>query len=253
MPELPEAERARQTLEALLGRRIVRVDDRDTYVCRPHAPGEIADALIGHEFTSANRRGKFLWLETADGPTLGLHLGMAGRIVLNDAGDGGEEDSSRWDRFAVEFEDGTGFALRDRRRFGRAILSPDFSHVGPDAATVGREEFRRLIGTGRAPVKARLLDQGAISGVGNLLADQVLFQAGIAPARLVSDLSTEDLDRLRRELRSAVRSAIRRGGAHTGTFVAARGPDGTCPSCGHGLARDRIGGRTTYWCPACQH
>lgn len=248
MPELPEAERARQTLEAVLGRRIARVDDRDTYVCRPHAPGEIADALVGHQLASANRRGKFLWLETGDGPTLGLHLGMAGRIVLDSAG-----DTSRWDRFAVEFDDGSRFALRDKRRLGRAVLNPDFSHVGPDAADVNRDDFRRLIGAGRASAKARLLDQGAISGIGNLLSDQALWQARIAPARAVSDLSFEDLDRLRRELRSAVRSAIRKGGVHTGTFVKVRGRDGSCPRCGHNLARATIGGRTTYWCPTCQH
>ncbi len=247
MPELPEAERARQTLEAVLGRRITHVDDRDTYVCRPHAPGEIAGALIGHEFASAYRRGKFLWLETTDGPTLGLHLGMAGRIVLEGGG-----DTPRWDRFAVEFDDGVRFALRDKRRLGRAILNPDFSHVGPDAATVRREDFRRLIGTGRAPVKVRLLNQRAISGVGNLLADEALFQARIAPARIVSTLTVEDLDRLRRELRSAIRSAIRRGGVHTGEFVAVRDRDGRCPNCGHPLARARLGGRTTYWCPVCQ-
>ena len=167
MPELPEAERARQTLEQVLGRRIAGVDDRDTYVCRPHSPGEIADALVGHELVSAHRRGKFLWLETDDGPTLGLHLGMAGKIVLEDGA-----DVPRWDRFAVAFEDGSRFALRDKRRLGRAVLNPDFSHVGPDAALVSREEFRRRIGTGRAPVKARLLDQKWISGVGNLLADE---------------------------------------------------------------------------------
>ena len=78
MPELPEAERARQTLEAALGRRIIGVDDGDSYVCRPHSPGELADALTGHTLTAARRRGKFMWLETEDGPVLGLHLGMAG-------------------------------------------------------------------------------------------------------------------------------------------------------------------------------
>jgi formamidopyrimidine-DNA glycosylase len=248
MPELPEAERARQTLEAVIGRRIARVDDHDTYVCRPHQPGEIADALVGHELAGAHRRGKFLWLETTDGPTLGLHLGMSGQIVLDGPG-----DTPRWDRFVVEFEDGTRFALSDKRRLGRAVLNPDFGHVGPDAADVGRTDFRRRIGAGRAPVKARLLDQGAISGVGNLLADQVLWQARIAPGRLVSMLAVEDLDRLRREVRSAVRSAIRKGGAHTGEFVQARGQDGSCPRCGHHLQRARIGGRTTYWCPDCQH
>ncbi len=247
MPELPEAERARRTLESVLGRTIARVDDQDTYVCRPHAPGEIADALVGHELASAHRRGKFLWLETADGPTLGLHLGMSGHIVLEPVG-----ANPRWDRFAVEFEDGSRFALRDKRRLGRAMLNPDFSHVGPDAATVGREDFRRLIGRGSAPVKARLLDQGAISGVGNLLADQILWQARIAPGRSVADLSQEDLDRLRRELRAAVRSAIAKGGAHTGRFIPARGREGHCPRDGHPLERATIGGRTTYWCPVCQ-
>src|SRR5947209_15977388 len=200
MPELPEAERARITLESVLGRRIARVDDWDSYVCRPHAPGEISAALVGHEFVSAHRRGKFMWLETADGPTLGLHLGMSGHIALEP----GEEP--RWDRFTVEFADGSRFLLRDKRRLGRAVLNPDFSHVGPDAANVGREDFRRLIGSGRAPVKARMLDQHAISGIGNLLADQILWQARIAPTRLTGSLSLDDLDRLRREVRAAVRS-----------------------------------------------
>jgi formamidopyrimidine-DNA glycosylase len=247
MPELPEAERARQALESVLGRRVAGVDDSDTYVCRPHQPGEIASALIGHEFVSAHRRGKFLWLETEDGPTLGLHLGMAGHIALEAPG-----ERPIWDRFTVEFEDGTRFALRDRRRLGRAVLNPDFRRVGPDAAEVGRTDFRRLVGAGRAPVKARLLDQSAISGIGNLLADQALWQARIAPQRPTSSLSTDDLDRLRREVRAAVRSAIRYGGAHTGAFVAVRGRDGACPRCGHALSRATVGGRTTYWCPRCQ-
>jgi formamidopyrimidine-DNA glycosylase len=246
MPELPEAERARQTLESALGRRIVAVDDRDTYVCRPHMPGEMASALTGHTLAAAYRRGKFMWLETDDGPALGLHLGMAGRIVVD------PEDTSHWDRFALEFADGGRMVLRDKRRLGRAVLNPDFSHVGPDAAEVARDEFRRLIGGGRTPIKARLLDQHAISGIGNLLADEILWQARISPRRSTSDLTTDDLDRLRREVRAAVRSAIRKGGAHTGRFVEARRREGVCPRDGHALETDRIGGRTTYWCPACQ-
>jgi formamidopyrimidine-DNA glycosylase len=248
VPELPEAERARMTLEgSALGRRIARVDDSDTYVCRPHAPGEIASALEGQTFASAHRRGKFLWLETEDGPTLGLHLGMAGHIALE-----APTDKPIWDRFTVEFEDGGRFALRDRRRLGRAVLNPDFSHVGPDAANVSRDAFRRLIGAGRTAVKARLLHQGAISGVGNLLADEALWQARIAPQRPTAELTQDELDRLRRALRAAVRAAIRHGGVHTGTFVQARGREGSCPRDGSELHRATVGGRTTYWCPACQ-
>ena len=244
MPELPEAERARRAIERVLGRRIVAVDDSDIYVSRPHAPGEIADAITGRRLTAAHRRGKFLWVETdGDGPELGLHLGMAGRIAID------EPPHERWDRFVLEFEDGSRLALRDRRRLGRAVIAPDFSHVGPDAAEVSREEFRDRIGRGSAPVKARLLDQKAISGVGNLLADEILWQARIDPRRRTGDLSTEELDELRRTTRRVIRNAIRRGGAHTGELNPHRHADGHCPRCGEPLSRGRIGGRTTYWCP----
>ena len=247
MPELPEAERARRQLEQVVGREIVAVDDSDTYVCRPHQPGEIASALVGHEFVSAHRRGKFLWLETADGPILGLHLGMAGSIALE-----APQDRPRWDRFTVEFEDGTRFALRDRRRLGRAVLQPDFSHVGPDAADVGRDEFRARVGRGTAPLKARLLDQNVISGVGNLLADEILWRARTSPRRPAGELSDDELDALRRTVRAALRDAIKNGGAHTGQFTPHRERGGACPRCGSALERATIGGRTTFWCPSCQ-
>jgi formamidopyrimidine-DNA glycosylase len=246
MPELPEAERARQALETTLGRTITAVDDKDAYVSRPHQPGEIAAALVGHRFAAAHRRGKFMWLETEDGPVLGLHLGMTGHIVLD------PEERLRADRFRVEFEDGSSFALRDRRRLGRAVINPDYSHVGPDAADVSRNEFRRRIGAGRAPIKARLLDQHAISGVGNLLADEILWRSRINPRRQTGTLSTEELDRLRRDTRAAIRSAVRKGGAHTGAFTQARDQDKGCPRDGHALERATIGGRTTRWCPVCQ-
>jgi formamidopyrimidine-DNA glycosylase len=246
MPELPEAERARLVLNHALGRRIATVDDRDTYVCRPHLPGEIAAALKGHTPVAVHRRGKFLWIETEDGPTLGLHLGMSGQIILDAPAPSG------WDRFSVTFEDGGGFVLRDKRRLGRAVLNPQWQHVGPDAELVTRDEFRRLIGRGRTSIKARLLNQGAISGIGNLLADEALWQARLAPQRVTGELTSEELDRLRRAMRATVRDAIRKGGAHTGPFNAARTRGGRCPRDRTELAQARIGGRTTYWCPRCQ-
>ena len=168
MPELPEAERARRQLERVLGREIVGVHDADGYVCRPHGRGEISAALTGRRITSAHRRGKFLWVETdGDGPVLGLHLGMAGRITVDEP-----VDPRGWDRFALDFADGGRMALHDKRRLGRALLEPDHSHVGPDAAEISRDEFRERVGRGSAPLKARLLDQGVLSGVGNLLADE---------------------------------------------------------------------------------
>ena len=246
MPELPEVERARATIEAAaLGRRIAAVDDRDTFVCRPHAPGEITAPLAGRHLTAVHRRGKAMWAETGDGPVLGLHLGMAGRIAIDEA-------PHAWDRFALEFDDGGRLALRDRRRLGRAVLDPDLSLLGPDAAEVRRAEFRRRIGSGRAPVKARLIDQSVIAGVGNLLADETLWRARMSPLRPADELDTDELDALRRALRSATRSAIRRGGVHTGKLIPARHRGGCCPRCGAELARATVGGRTTFWCPVDQ-
>jgi formamidopyrimidine-DNA glycosylase len=246
MPELPEAERARQQIERALGREIVAVDDRDTYVCRPHAPGEIASALVGRRLVSAHRRGKFLWVETDDGgPDLGLHLGMAGRIVI-------DEEPIAWDRFVLEFADGGRLALRDKRRLGRAVVEPDFTHVGPDAAEVSRSVFRERVGRGTMPLKARLLDQRSIAGVGNLLADETLWRARLSPGRTAGSLSDDELDHLRRVLRAAVRDAIRSGGAHTGHFIPFRKRGAACPRCGTEVARTTIGGRTTFWCPSCQ-
>ena len=248
MPELPEAERARAQLERVLGREIVGVDDADAYVCRPHGRGEIASALTGRRLLTAQRRGKFLWLETdGEGPILGLHLGMAGRIAIDQP-----VDPRGWDRFALEFADGGRMALHDKRRLGRAVLEPDHSHVGPDAAEIGRDAFRERVGRGGAPLKARLLDQKVLAGVGNLLADETLWRARLSPRRIAGELTVAQLDRLRRALRAATRDAIRDGGVHTGRFVMGRRRGASCPRCATPLLRATIGGRTTFWCPACQ-
>jgi formamidopyrimidine-DNA glycosylase len=247
VPELVEVERARAVLEAwAVGRTVAAVEDHDPYVCRPHAPGDIDAALRDLTVTAARRRGKSMWLELAPGGvTLGLHLGMAGSIKVNEP-----VPDRPWDRFAITFTDGTRIALRDKRRLSRAVLEPGLSRVGPDAAEIGRDAFRAAAGTGRAPVKARLLDQRRIAGVGNLLADEALWQARIAPLRPADELTADDLDRLRRALRAAIRSATRLGGVHTGRLIPHRRRGGSCPHCGEPLARGVVGGRTTWWCPA---
>ena len=245
MPELPEAERARQQIERALDREIVAVDDRDTYVCRPHQPGEIAAALTGRKLTRAHRRGKFLWVETDDGPDLGLHLGMAGRIAIDE-----EAAPRNWDRFALEFADGGRMALRDKRRLGRAVIDPDFSHVGPDAAEVGRNVFRDRVGRGSTALKARLLDQGVIAGVGNLLADETLWQAAIPPSAPADELSERTLDGLYDALERSLKAAIANGGVHTGEVIEHRHAGGLCPRCGAAMVHGTVGGRSTWWCSA---
>lgn len=255
MPELPEVERARSLIEErALGREIVEVDDHDTYVCRPHAPGEISSALTGATLTSAHRRGKTMWVATDRGPVLGLHLGMAGKIVVDGAEAGepkpdGPVLAPQWDRFTLRFADGGALILRDKRRLGRAVLDPVIDHLGPDAAEVTRKDFRERVGYGAAPLKARIMDQSVIAGVGNLLADEALWQARLSPVRPARDLSEDELDRLRNAIRAATRSALRKGGVHTGEVIEHRRRDGTCPRCGAPMSRATVGGRTTYWCP----
>lgn len=274
MPELPEVESARAAIEAgALHREIIDVDDADTYVCRPHRPGEIRAALVGRSLTAAYRQGKSIWCETSGvdgsttpGPELAVHLGMSGHIVVvSPAGDlveGGDWMASRrrreaarhpknpaWNRVSITFDDGGELRLFDPRRLGRVRLDVSREAMGPDAQQVTPAQFRARVGRGTAPVKARLLDQKSIAGVGNLLADETLWQARISPRRPAGGLDDDELARLRRVLRAATRRAIAKGGVHTGEFIKHRRRDGHCPRCGAEVARDTIGGRTTYWCP----
>jgi formamidopyrimidine-DNA glycosylase len=132
---------------------------------------------------------------------------------------GERPDKPEWDRFRMVFEDGGELRLFDKRRLGRVRLEPDLAALGPDAAEISRDAFRARVGTGTAPIKARLLDQAVLSGVGNLLADETLWEARLSPTRPAGELSVDELDALRRTLRRATRSAIAKGGVHTGDVV----------------------------------
>ena len=261
MPELPEVETARRLIaDEALHRRITDVDDSDTFVCRPHSPGELRAALTGRTLTAARRRGKSMWCETSEnGPDLGIHLGMGGRIwspprTAARPRAAGRADVTRsrskaeWDRFTLSFADGGSLVLFDKRRLGRVRLNPAIDALGPDAAEVTPAEFRGLITRGSVAVKARLLDQSRIAGVGNLLADEILWQARVHPAARTDTLRPADADRLYRALESALKSAIARGGVHTGDVIAARHPGGTCPRCGAEMRHGTVGGRSTWWC-----
>lgn len=274
MPELPEVELARSTIErAALGRTIADVDDADDWVCRPHVPGDIRDALVGRRLTAAHRRGKTMWCDTSadddrtagEGPRLGVHLGMSGRIIVR-TGDGrcvhggdpvrgvdGTDEAvakPEWYRFTLVFDDGGSMRLFDKRRLGRVRLDPDLSELGPDAGEIGVAGFRERVGRGTAPLKARLLDQSTLAGVGNLLADETLWQARLDPHRPAGELSDDELTALHTTLRAATRAAIRHGGVHTGEVIGSRRKGRHCPRCGAGMATGQVGGRTTWWCTA---
>jgi formamidopyrimidine-DNA glycosylase len=262
VPELPEVELARQVLAGALDRKIRAVDDHDDWVCRPHAPGDIATALTGGRLTAAHRRGKTLWCETEGGdgqpgPKLGLHLGMAGQLRLGaERGPLGprrfrdREEKPEWFRFGITFADGEQLRLFDTRRLSRVRLDPDLDALGPDAGEITRAGFRERVGRGRAPLKARLLDQSVVAGIGNLLADETLWQAGLNPALPVDRLSDDDLSDLHKALRKALRAAIKHGGVHTGEIIGHRRAGDHCPRCGAEMTHGTVGGRSTWWCSA---
>jgi formamidopyrimidine-DNA glycosylase len=273
MPELPEAEAARAVIDqGALDRVIVDADDSDSYECRPHRPGEIRAALVGRRLTVVHRRGKSLWCDTSAtgpvdpagaaetaGPVLGIHLGMSGKIVIAD-GRGDEIEGGdywqrgravgdhRYSRFSLTFADGGSLLLVDPRRLGRVRLDPPVDALGPDAYDITPAQLKAAFARGTAPVKARLLDQHAVAGIGNLLADQILWQAKIHPARPVGELSPAEAGSLARAVRSTVRAAVASGGVHSLPVIAFRNADAACPRCGAPMAHGKVAGRTTWWC-----
>ena len=262
MPELPEVESARTVIERHgLRRRIADVDDSDTFVCRPHVPGEIRHALLGGELLTAMRRGKSMWCLTSEAVTLGIHLGMSGKIVIADS-DGTEIDGGdyweggrkpgdyRWARFTLTFDDGGRLMLVDPRRLGRITLDPPIDRLGPDAQLITPAQFRATLAGSTAPVKARLMDQRKIAGLDNLLADAILWRARIHPARHTSSLTTQEQSRLLRATRDTIRVALRDGGVHTLTIIAYRRSGSACPRDHAPMATGKVDGRTSWWCSA---
>jgi formamidopyrimidine-DNA glycosylase len=255
MPELLEVEAARAVLEArALNREIANVHAPDTwFLKRGTTPESVTHALMGNEFTAARRRGKSMFLDTANGTRLGLHLGMSGRVIVDDveAGDpliyASNQRVEAWHRFGVHFADGGAFMLRDPRRLGAIELDPDESRLGPDVLTLTLADLDHALGRRTAPVKAVLMDQARVAGLGNLLTDEALWRAGVDPTRLPVDLDRDARRGLHRAIRNTVRVLGRRGGSHTGDMP--RGPDAVCPKDGTPLQRRSVGGRTTYSCP----
>jgi formamidopyrimidine-DNA glycosylase len=250
-----EAEAARALIaERALDREIAKVHAPDAwFLKRGLTPRSVRAVLPGLRLTRARRRGKLILVDT-DGPVLGLHLGMSGRIVIDGeaAGDpllyAANGDNPAWRRFGLHFADGGTLFLRDPRRLGAVELDPDEDRLGPDAASVRLPYVRDLLGRSRAPVKAVLMDQSRVAGLGNLLTDEVLFRAGVDPARPADSLSDAEVRAVARAITTTVRTLGRRGGSHTGDHMPAREPGGHCPRDGAPMLRRTVGGRTTYSC-----
>jgi formamidopyrimidine-DNA glycosylase len=256
MPELPEVEYYRLLAAETLGRKIAKVDAPDAWFLKGGTTaGALRRALKGRTFTTARRIGKLLLLDTdGDGPTLGLRFGMTGKLVVD--GRAGVDDllyssnapNTAWDRFRVRFDGGGDLRIRDPRRLGGVQLDPDEGRLGPDARSITLAELRHALQSA-APLKARLMDQARVAGVGNLIADEALWRAGLDPVRPAGSLDAAESRRLHRHLLRTVEDMLGRGGTHTGDLLPHRLPGGACPRDGAPLVRRTVGGRTTWSCP----
>ena len=259
MPELIEVECYRVLAESRgVGRRVSRVDATDSwYLKHGTTAGELAAVLCGQPITGARRRGKLLLLDIGGPPAavLGLHFGMSGRLLVDGAAGvdqllyGPAVDDPRYDRFGIAFDDGGRLAMRDPRRLGGVQLDPDLDRLGPDALTVTRGELAAVLARADVAVKARLMDQSKLAGVGNLIADEILWRASLSPGRRAGDLTTRTVSRLHQHLVDGIADLMARGGSHTGDLQPERRPGGRCPRDGTPLRRSVVGGRTTFWCP----
>jgi formamidopyrimidine-DNA glycosylase len=261
VPEILEVESYRRHAEAVVGRRIGGVDAPDAwYLKRGLTADALHDAIVGRSIVAARRIGKLLLLDTGrNGPTLGIRFGMTGRLVVDGlaAIERLEYGSARlepaWLRLKLRFSGRRALTVDDPRRLGGVELDPDESALGPDALSLTKAELFAALAGAHGPIKARLMDQGRIAGLGNLLTDEALWRAGIDPARDAAELEQLERAALQRAIRRTLRVLGERGGSHTGDLHPARARGSRCPRCGGPLLRRTVGGRTTYSCAHCQH
>ena len=256
MPELLEIDLYRSAAEAVVGRTIERVHAPDAWYCkRGSDPAVLAGVLTGCGILAARRHGKLLMLDIdRDDVVLGLRFGMTGRLIVDGAGPierleyASTRVESAWERFGLTFVGGGTLSMMDPRRLGGVELDPEIDCLGPDAATITPDELRRALSSRRA-LKAALLDQARVAGLGNLLVDEALWRAALDPAREASSLDGSDRDVLTISIRATLAELGARGGSHRGDLHAERHRAGRCPRDGATLLRRTIGGRTTYSCP----
>jgi formamidopyrimidine-DNA glycosylase len=273
VPELPEVETVRARLEpVLVGRRLEHVEIRDARLTRPFEPEPVAAELTGERVAALERRGKYLIVRFDSGLVLLVHLRMTGGLTHAPKG---LPDDDPYRRAVVRLDDGSDVAYRDVRRFGTWLLLRE-DELDPYLATrLGAEPLHggftaRVLGERladrRAPIKAVLLDQRTLAGLGNIYVDEALWRAKIHPHRPAGDLTSAEHKALHRAIRAALEAGIARQGA---TLRDYRQPDGSsgrmqhefnvygregepCDRCGHPIEKTRAGGRGTWYCPVCQ-
>jgi formamidopyrimidine-DNA glycosylase len=273
VPELPEVETVRARLAPLLqGRRFERVEIADGRLTRPLDPAAVAAELEGERVDVVERRGKYLIVRFESGRSLLIHLRMTGSLLHARAGTLADDPHRR---AVVRLDDGSDVAFRDVRRFGTWLLVEPGELDSYLTSRVGSEPLERAftshrlaqrLANRRAPVKAALLDQRTLAGIGNIYADEALWRARIHPRRAAGDLTGEEVGRLTKGVKEALRAGIARQGATLRDYSTPDGragrmqhefkvygrKDEPCDRCGTPIEKTRVAGRGTWYCPSCQ-
>jgi formamidopyrimidine-DNA glycosylase len=259
MPELPEVETFRRYLDSTsLHQRITNVDVRDAYVLKRVSVRQLARRLKGRRFENSHRHGKHLFVRAGNELWLRLHFGMTGSLeYLNH-----DEVAPKTARVIFRFADNFRLAFDDQRKFGEIELIEDVDEflqtrgLGPDALENSLSHFKAIVGKHRGAVKAILLNQQLIAGIGNLYADEILFRARVHPATEAARLSDKNLARLFRAMRHVLEKAIALktdfNRLPKSWLLTHRGKAGRCPRCARALKSATIGGRTSWFCAHCQ-
>src|SRR5690606_5553387 len=270
MPELPVVETVVRGLrEPLVGQTVLGMWYDWPRVIRTPDPASFAARITGRTFRAVNRRAKYILCEL-DVDTLVVHLKMTGRLYVSDNDAISEAD--RWVHFSLQLKSGRQLRFSDERKFGFVALTPDpaalIARLGPEPLTdeftpdVLRERLRRH----RRAIKALLLDQAFLAGVGNIYADEALHRARIHPQRSAASLSDDEIARLYEGIRAALRSGIEHEGASVNWYRKADGTQGEaqrhflvydregqpCLNCGTPIEKIRVAQRGTHYCPHCQ-
>ncbi len=287
MPELPEVETIKTGLSKLLpGLKITKVDF-DWPKSFPNANSDIEEFLIGAKIGKVNRRAKVLLIELDSKYSLIIHLKMTGQLIYRSRnesfGAGHPTDSligelpDRSTRVTFELDNGAKLFFNDQRKFGWIRLIPTvevpsidfFKKVGPEPLEVNftaKDLFERLQRRKNTSIKAALLDQSVVAGIGNIYADESLWGAKIHPATLVKNVSRQKVNKLLYELKYVLNLSIQRGGSTDKNYVNHEGKKGSylsfarvfrregqpCPRCGTTIIKTRVAGRGTHLCPKCQ-
>ena len=273
MPELPEVETVRLQLEPhLVGRRFDRVDIRDPRLVRPFEPTAVAAELEGERVAALERRGKYLIVRFESGRALLIHLRMTGSLRHAAKGKLGDDPHRR---AVVNLDDGAGVAYRDVRRFGTwQLLEPgELDHylderlgVEPLERTFTARRLGQRLEGRRAPIKAALLDQRTVAGLGNIYVDEALWRAQLHPLRPAGTLDENELGRLTRAIKDTLKTAVKRQGSTLRDYSTPDGGQGSmqdrfrvygreglpCQRCGTPIDKIRTAGRGTWYCPNCQ-